>query len=340
LRCHGRFDGFAQSNHDIEDSPICLPNNSSYSPDPHSRPIAHSDTPNRTSPLFGSPIDSKFAASFENHQGPSRIRREVRALLNEAVHFVGCFPELKVDPTVHMSPIYSPFHERFRGSLQNGSVATVSNQKNIMKKKPYDPKSVGGLVLKPGQWKCSVCTSINSHRPVYDCVVCRQTPTRSCQINSTSLVHRSKDFIEEPSDGSVVSDGSEGEAYDIVDEKELETFRRQLQFGETLSRHKHVAQSNLLINLEWREYEATHMSCNRFSICLPPKNIQNSYQKLALSWTFRNQQLCRSSLVIRMLFKSLLAITWSWRFLYTTRRILSSANMVWRKLSNSSAETF
>jgi hypothetical protein len=145
--------------------------------------------------------------SFKNHGGPpSRIRRDARALLNKAVSYVNSFPCQSVPSTAHnLAPSYSPYHERFRHQLHDGPVI-LPHGKKVTKQKPFDPSSVGGFVLKPWQWKCSLCTTTKLHRPVYNCVVCLQNPSCLCQGQSASLLYPPDVLLDMLYDQSVTAD--------------------------------------------------------------------------------------------------------------------------------------
>jgi hypothetical protein len=76
---------------------------------------------------------------------------------------------------------------------------------------------------------------------------------------------------------------SKGEAYDGKEEKELEKVREISEFGETQSHHKHIAELKLQINLKWIEADAKFKNIHCYTVCLPPQEMNDSYQKLAMS---------------------------------------------------------
>lgn len=203
-----------------------------------------SSKPNLPTTYSNRNLDANFFATFEKHRGPSRIRREARALLSEAISYVARFPK----PQIFEPDVLS-----------------------------------GGSKLKQWEWECSSCTAINSHRPVNDCIVCRQNPSRSCQIKSTLLVYTPHDFTSELFDESDNSDDSADELNGTDGQLDSETTRTKLALIQSMSEHKYVAQTNFRINLEWIAAEAKLFKKNRYSVCLPPIDFDASFQRLALS---------------------------------------------------------
>jgi hypothetical protein len=256
----------------------------------------------------------------------SRIWREARALLSEAVSYVGSFPLQSVSTTMVHNPAltYSPYHKHFQHGLQNGPL-TLLPGKRVTKQKPFDPGSVGGLNLKPFQWKCSVCPLINSHRPIYDCVVCRQNPSRTCHSQSASVVYHSDPSLSMLNDESIYSNISDGDAYDSNGKDKLETVSLISVFGESLSRQVFAAETNYRINLEWIEFESKNETKNRYILfAFHQRIIRIHFRSLLYWWIFQNPPFCARSSILPMPSKNRVALTSSCRMHCTTRRIWSS----------------
>jgi hypothetical protein len=116
-----------------------------------------------------------FSAGILVRTPLKRNRRETSSLIEGAVSFLNREDRLTTAPPVTRPNICSPYHKEFL----NGQYGRSKNMTKKLALPRFDPNSVGGLDLTPGQWKCQVCSFNNpSERAVPNCAGCSTTPSR------------------------------------------------------------------------------------------------------------------------------------------------------------------
>jgi hypothetical protein len=107
--------------------------------------------------------------------------------------YIDSYSKKETQQTAHStSMIKSPWHNKWKGiilpekeGLTNDG-GKLPKRGRLAKTKPFDPRSVGELILTPGQWSCVTCTGINIDRPTNSCQYCTCLPPRECQIKPVS----------------------------------------------------------------------------------------------------------------------------------------------------------
>jgi hypothetical protein len=223
---------------------------------------------------------------FINFYPTVRNRREVQSLTSESLNILGrsstSFATRNIAPS--NSAVISPFHRKWRNQL-NSNLSPIKKGK-VSKRKPFDPKSVGDLSLKAGQWMCEMCSGINeSDRPVYSCHICKKTPPRACQRKHASLVadnYRDNGWEEESESSLEISSSEDGydEAFNASDERRILRYKKIERLGEIISLHDDITRKNFGIFCKWQQL-VPNPAGKVYTVFFPPKDRLLSFMHLS-----------------------------------------------------------
>jgi hypothetical protein len=216
-----------------------------------------------------------------------RNRKETVTLIEEANAFIERRVARNSIDDVHpkhsLPIIHSPFHTEFLDGKYGGTTTRTKK----LKLPQFNPASVGGLILLPGQWKCIVCSFNNcAARPIPNCAACSTTPSRHAKL--TAPIYRTR-FSDRKSNGSDdansddtgSADDGEDSAYRLADERKVALNKQVSQHGRKW-RISDTRSCNRETNLKWTALDPVPIASNAasmwYTVLAPPTNIEQAQQ--------------------------------------------------------------